>query len=97
MKMLLWILLGLLVAGSAFLILILQGVPRNPLLTFLIVVIFVVSPVGSFWMLYMSIRHEKHPLPIVLLAFIPYSFLWYYFERVRPGNLLRENPGTDGT
>jgi hypothetical protein len=41
-------------------------------------------------MMYMSIRYEKHPLPMVLLAaFIPFSFLWYYFERVRRGKLRR--------
>lgn len=84
MKMFLWVLLGFLVTGLGFWILTLQGVPRNPLLTLLVVVIFVVSPVGSFWMLYMLIRHEKLPLPMVLLAFIPYTFLWYYFECVRP-------------
>ena len=35
-------------------------------------------------MMYMAIRHEKRPLPIILLAFLPYTFLWYYFERVKP-------------
>jgi len=42
-------------------------------------------PIGAFWMIYMSLRFEKKPVPYVLLAFVPYSFLWYYFERVRPG------------
>jgi len=41
-------------------------------------------------MMYMSIRYEKKPLPFVLLALlIPFTFLWYYFERVRPGKLGR--------
>lgn len=26
-------------------------------------------------------------IPYLLLAFIPYFFLWYYFERVRGKNL----------
>jgi len=34
-------------------------------------------------MLYMVIRHERRIKPYVLLAFIPYFFLGYYFERVR--------------
>jgi hypothetical protein len=85
MKMFLWILLGLFVSGLAFWITITPGVPRNPLLTFLVVVVFAAPSFGAFWMLYVAIRHEKHPLPMMLLAFIPYTFLWYYFERVRPG------------
>src|SRR5712664_3029554 len=91
MKMFLWIFLGLFVTGLAFWIIATPGVPRNPLLMFLVVVVFAVPPFGAFWMLYMSIRHEKYPLPMMLLAFIPYTFLWYYFERVRPGKHLRDN------
>jgi len=83
MKIFLWVVLGLLVTGLAFWILTMPGVPHNPVLMFLIIVVFVVPPFGSFWMLYMSVRHERRPLPMVLLAFIPYTFLWYYFERVR--------------
>ena len=83
MKIFLWVVFGLLVTGLAFWILTMPGVPHNPVLMFLIIVVFVVSPFGSFWMLYMSVRHERRPLPMVLLAFIPYTFLWYYFERVR--------------
>ena len=39
---------------------------------------------GAFWLLYVAVRFEKHPLPFILLAFLPYGFLGYYFERVRP-------------
>src|ERR1700722_13480951 len=49
----------------------------------LLAVLFVTPNLGTIWMLYESIRHENHPLPFSLLAFVPYSFLWYYFERVR--------------
>ncbi|HET7213470.1 MAG TPA: hypothetical protein VFL79_07780 [Terriglobia bacterium] len=41
--------------------------------------IFVLPTVGTFWMLYRSIRYEEQPLPFVFLAFIPYAFVWYYF------------------
>jgi len=87
MKMFLWILLGFSIAGLAFWMVTIPGVVRNPLLMFLFVVVFAVPPFGAFWMLYMSLRYEKHPLKMVLLAFVPYAFLWYYFERVRPGKL----------
>jgi len=42
-----------------------------------------IHPVGAFWMIYASLREEKRPLGYVLLAFVPYSFLWYYFGRAR--------------
>ena len=44
---------------------------------------YLTSPFGSFWMLYQSIRFESKPLKYILLSFLPYAFLWYYFERVR--------------
>jgi len=41
-------------------------------------------------MAYICIRYEKNPLPLVVLALcVPFTFLWYYFERVRPGKLTR--------
>ena len=85
MKLLLWVLLGLVVTGGAFWIAASPWIPRNPVVVFLVVLVYAVGPIGAFWMLYMSIRHEKHPLPMVLLAFVPYAFLWYYVERVRTG------------
>ncbi len=48
-------------------------------------------------MLYMAIRYEKHPLPMVLLAFVPFAFFWYYFERVRPGKLVRAHWRENGS
>ena len=83
MKLLLWILLGFVVAGIAFWTLVTESL-QNPFLVFLVVVIFAAPSIGAFWMLYMAIRFEKHPLPFILLAFVPYGFLGYYFERVRP-------------
>ena len=48
------------------------------------VLFFVTSGLGGMWMVYTAIRYEKHPFFFMLLAGIPYFFLWYYFERVRP-------------
>jgi hypothetical protein len=50
------------------------------------------SPFGSFWMLYQSIRFESSPLKYVILSFLPYAFLWYYFERVRNRTYLGRLP-----
>lgn len=51
--------------------------------------IFVLPTVGTFWMLYHSIRYEEQPLPFVFLAFIPYAFVWYYLRRASHGGWRR--------
>ncbi len=65
--------------------------PENPLVIALLMVYFGASSLGGFWMMYRAIRYERHPLARILLAFVPYSFLWYYFERVRPLERLKRN------
>lgn len=85
MKILLWIAVGLLGTGVAFYIVTTSWFPRNSLSEFLLFLFFSIGPVGAFWMLYVAIRNEQNPLAMILLAFVPYSFLWYYSERVRPG------------
>jgi len=62
---------------------------RDPFLIFILIVLFVTPNLGTIWMLYVSVRFEKSPLPFALLAFVPYSFIWYYFQRVRPGRVAR--------
>jgi len=37
--------------------------------------------IGALWMLYQSIRYEIYPLRFILIAFVPLSFVWYYYER----------------
>lgn len=91
MKLFLWVLLGFGVAGLAFWMVTSSGIPRNPLFVILLVMVFGVSPVGTFWMFYVAIRNEKRPWPMILLAFVPYAFLWYYFERVRPERHIGHN------
>ncbi len=47
--------------------------------------IFMVQLVCAVWMLYQAIRHESKPLRYALLGFfVPFAWLWYYFERFRP-------------
>ena len=64
-----------------------QVADTHPGMLLALVGLFGIPPFGAFWMMYMSIRHEKSPLPMILLAFIPFTFLWYYFERVRRGKV----------
>ncbi len=56
---------------------------RSPAALFFVLLFFMVPPLGSLWMLYQSIRYEKKCLPFVLLALVPYAFVWYLFERYR--------------
>jgi hypothetical protein len=84
MKMFGWILLGFLVTGLAFWIVVSPWTPKSPIIQTVVVALFIAPSVGAFWMLYVAIRFEKHPLPFILLSFVPYGFLGYYFERVRP-------------
>ena len=75
---------GLCIAGLAFWIVTTTAtIPENPLALVALALIFGVSPLGSFWMMYAAIRHEKKPLPYILLAFIPYAAVGYYFDRIR--------------
>jgi len=37
--------------------------------------------IGCLWMFYQAVRYELRPLRFVLLAFLPFSFIWYYYER----------------
>jgi hypothetical protein len=84
MKNFLWVCLGFAVTGFAFwIVTTTETIPPRPLPLVLLALVFGVSPLGTFWMLYMVIRHEKRIMPYALLAFVPYFFLGYYFERVR--------------
>jgi hypothetical protein len=37
--------------------------------------------IGALWMWYQAIRYEIHPLKFIIIAVLPFSFMWYYFER----------------
>jgi hypothetical protein len=74
-KILLWVLIGVAVTGLAFWMVVSPWFPKDPGIEFLVLVFFSMPAMGAFWMLYVAIRNERHPLPIVLLAFLPYTFL----------------------
>ncbi len=65
--------LGLSVPGLSF------GV--TALLTGVVGLATLVANVGALWMLYQSIRYEIRPLLFCVLSIIPFSFVWYYYER----------------
>ena len=90
MKLVFYVVGGFVImAGAALLIARGQAPNSNPVILLAFIAMFAIPPLGAFWMMYMSIRYEKSPLPMVLLAFIPFSFLWYYFERIRVGRVGR--------
>jgi hypothetical protein len=91
MKLLIYVALSLVLTGSAVLLLTRGPAPENHPAVLLLIGLFGIAPLGAFWMMYMSIRYEKKPFPLLLLAsFVPFTFLWYYFERVRPRRLMKD-------
>jgi hypothetical protein len=83
MKALLWILLAAGLNGLMAWVVFSRGAIKDPFALFLLLALFMTPNIGTIWMLYVVVRFEKHPLPFILLGFIPYAFLWYYFQRVR--------------
>lgn len=59
--------------------------PISSIVLFTLVLAVLISNIGAFWMWYIAIRWEKRPVPFLLLGFLPFSFLWYYFQRYRIG------------
>jgi hypothetical protein len=84
MRKALWISLSLVASAAAVWVVVGPWIPKNNLELFAVMLFFMGSPIGGFWMIYRSIRYERKPLPYIVLAFVPLSFIWYYAERVRP-------------
>lgn len=90
MRLSLWVFFGLAVTGLLFWIVVAPGIPGKAVFAVLYAAVCTVMAVGVFWMIYFAIRNEKCPWPMILLAFVPYAFLWYYFEQVRLGRRPKE-------
>jgi hypothetical protein len=99
MRRLIWILLG--VISYSFIVL-MVFVPyvhdlAEPALSRLATVawpVFILIPLGGFWMLYQSVRYENKPLFCCVLAlFVPFAWIWYYFERARPRRRVAQSTG----
>ena len=52
----------------------------HPLIAVLVFV-HIVVPLGGWWLIYQAIRYEIRVWRYVLLAFVPFGFLWYLFVR----------------
>lgn len=65
----------------------------------LLFMFFICAPIGSFWMIYDCARQEKRLPMHFLLALLPYAFVWYYFDRVKPRQYRTtiERPSTTST
>jgi hypothetical protein len=47
--------------------------------------ILMLQPFLGLWMLYQVLRYEAEPTRYVLLvACVPFSYVWYHFERYKP-------------
>jgi hypothetical protein len=40
-----------------------------------------IATIGLIWMIYQAVRYEISPWRFILLALLPFSFVWYYGER----------------
>jgi hypothetical protein len=62
----------------------------SPVLLLPLIVFAQVAPFGGLWMTYQAIRYEEKPLLYILLAQLPYAFVWYYMSRCGDGAVDRE-------
>jgi len=79
-----WVLLMIVATAAPIWILVSSWNPANVFQLTAVMVFFMGSPIGGFWMIYRAVRYEEKPVLYILLAFVPLAFVWYYFERVRP-------------
>lgn len=90
MRLLMWLLLGYGAAGLNMWLISRPWFPSPALAGFMSAGLAGVATIGAFWMMYAAIRYENRPLPYIFLAFVPFTSLWYYFDRIRP---TRRNSG----
>ena len=76
--------IGLSVPGLSF--------GATALLTGVVGLATLVANIGALWMLYQSIRYEIRPLLFCVLSIIPFSFVWYYYERYTKRQGVRRLP-----
>ena len=79
-------LIPILIASAVFLAICLDPAAfmRDSVFFPLLIAYGLIAPAGGFWAIYQSIRYESHPWRCVaIVMFVPFGFLWYYFERYR--------------
>jgi hypothetical protein len=89
----------ILILGVAYVILVFIGVSSPDveshlasLLSVLAGIATFAANVGTFWMFYQSVRYEIRPLRFIIISFIPFAFVWYYFERYSKRTGVRRLP-----
>jgi hypothetical protein len=48
----------------------------------ILMVLILANNLGAFWMLYQAVRYEKRVLKYVVMAFMPFMFIWYALVRL---------------
>jgi len=66
----------------------------HPVATWVGIGIQVAACIGPFWMLYDCFvkRNERKWQAWMWVFFVPWGFLWYYFEEYRPSKARERNP-----
>jgi hypothetical protein len=85
--------------GGAYLLLCFFGLSlpglsfgATALLTGLLGLATLLANIGALWMLYQSVRYEIRPFLFCVLSIIPFSFVWYYWERYKNRQGVRRLP-----
>jgi hypothetical protein len=84
---LLWFIpLAVVSAGTPFFLLIKLNTHGFHPLVVLVAIVHTIVPLGAYWMIYQAIRYEEQVKLWVLLAVVPFMFVWYRLVRypVRP-------------
>jgi len=87
-----WVSVQIIVAAAAFMLATKSTSWVEAFALGVFVSITVIAAVGAFWMIWAAVRHD-HPIPkVILAAFVPFAFVWYYLKRgsrVERGHLTR--------
>jgi hypothetical protein len=54
---------------------------KSPFVVAPMVLLMLAANIGTLWMLYQAVRYEEKPARYVLLAFVPFMFIWYHNAR----------------
>jgi hypothetical protein len=85
--------------GGAYLLLCFLGLSlpglsfgATALLTGLLGLATLVANIGALWMLYQAVRYEIRPFRFCVLSIVPFSFVWYGYERYKKRQGVRRLP-----
>ena len=84
MRTLLHVLIALALTCIAIFTVISSWYPKNAAEMFAAGAYVAFASIGQWWMIFMIVRQERKMWRLIWVALLPFSFIWYYFERVRP-------------